>query len=310
MEASPRKAEGAESKQQSRDRARSVGAALSPQLEAQKLKISEILLELSETGDLKEAKLAIERTKSIEGIEFTKRSLIFGIEHHFYERELISKLLSVAYDIFEGRDIADGFQLLLYRLPDLVLDVPGAPQILAKFISRAIYDEILPPAFVKDAEVDNHHAKEALALVYATVHSSEERGRLEHIWGPGNLRSVQELKETVDALLIEFLENPDPKETSKAISDLHAPSFSSQIVKQALRLAMDKNTEAARNSVLQLLTYWHQTAVMSVAQITRGFNNMASQIDDLKLDLPSAPTMFKELTEAAKETKLISVGSF
>jgi len=308
MEASPSKAEETVPKQISRDRARSVGTALSPQLEAQKEKIAEVLLELSESGDLAEAKLAIERTKSIEGVEFTKRSLIFGIEHHYYERELISKLLSVAYDIFEGRDIADGFQLLLYRLPDLVLDVPGAPPILAKFISRAIYDEILPPAFVKDADVDNHLAKEALALVYATVH--EERGRLEHIWGPADLRSVQELKETVDALLVEFLENPDPKETSRAISDLHAPSFSSQIVKQALRLAMDKNTEAARNSVLQLLTYWHQTALMSEAQITRGFKNMASQIDDLKLDLPSAPVMFKALTESAKETKLISVDSF
>jgi hypothetical protein len=66
------------------------------------------------------------------GIELTKRALIFGIEHSSYEREIISQLLSAAYDIFEGREILDGFQLLLYRLPDLVLDVPNAPQILAK----------------------------------------------------------------------------------------------------------------------------------------------------------------------------------
>jgi len=208
------------------------------------LKLSEILLDLAESGDLQQAKSAIERTKSIEGIELTKRALIFGIEHKNHERELISQVLSAAYDIFEGREIAEGFQLLLYRLPDLVLDVPGAAPILAKFISRAIYDEILPPAFVKDAEVDNHYAKEALALAYATVHSTDEKRRLERIWG--DHRTVQDMKDAVDALLIEYFENPDPKEASKAVQDLHAPSFSSQIVKQAIRLALDKNTASSK----------------------------------------------------------------
>jgi len=288
-------------------RARSVGASLSPQIEAQKLKIAEILLDLAESGDLQQAKAAVERTKSIEGIELTKRSLIFGIEHNFHERELISQFLSAAYDIFEGREISEGFQLLLFRLPDLVLDVPGAAPILAKFISRAIYDEILPPAFVKDAEVDNHYAKEALALAYATVHSTDEKRRLERIWG--NLGTVQDMKDAVDALLIEFFENPDPVETSKTVQELHAPSFSSQIVKQAIRMALDKNTEAARNSLITLLTYWHQTSVMSDVQIARGYKNMASQIDDMKLDLPSSPTMFKALVEAAKEHKIIPTDS-
>jgi hypothetical protein len=49
---------------------------------------------------------------------------------------------------------------------------------------------------VKDAIVDNEPAKESLALAYATTHSVEKR-RLEHIWGPGDLTSVEQLKEAV-----------------------------------------------------------------------------------------------------------------
>jgi hypothetical protein len=68
----------------------------------------------------------------IDGIEFTKRALIFGIERQAYERELVSKLLSACYELFNDNEIEDGFQLLLFRLPDLVLDVPHGPSLLSK----------------------------------------------------------------------------------------------------------------------------------------------------------------------------------
>jgi len=296
-----------EQQRESRDRARSVGcwAGSNTSTEVQKAKILEILYELSYTGAVKEAVALVERDKSIEGIEFAKRALIFGVEHSSYERELISRLLSAAYDIFEGGEILDGFQLLLYRLPDLVLDVPTAPQILAKFISRAIYDEILPPAFVKDAIVDNEHAKESLSLAYATTHSVEKR-RLEHIWGPGDLTSVEQLKEAVDTLLREYFENPNPVEAASSVKELNAPSFSGQIIKQALRIALEKNTEEARKNVIHLLTSWHKMNLVSDSHVARGFANMSNQLEDLKLDVPNAPQMFGQLVSQAIENKLLS----
>jgi programmed cell death protein 4 len=290
-----------------RDRARSVGcwAGSIPQMEAQKLKILSVLYELSDTGAVKDCVATIEQDKSIEGIELTKRALIFGIEHSSYERELISQLLSAVYDIFEGRELLDGFQLLLYRLPDLVLDVPNAPQILAKFISRAIYDEILPPAFVKDAIVDNNFAKETLSLVYAISFDSLEKRRLEHIWGPGDLTSVEQLKDAVESTLREYFENPDPVAAASSVKELNAPSFASQIIKQALRLAIDLNTEDAKKNVIALLASWHQINLMSDFHVERGFLNMSNQIDDLKLDVPNAPQMFTEIVHCAIENKIL-----
>jgi len=272
--------------------------------------IFNILYELSDNGSTTEAVAAIVQDKSIDGIEFTKRALIFGIEHSSYERELISKVLSAAYDIFEGREIEDGFQLLLYRLPDLVLDVPSAPQILAKFISRAIYDEVLRPAFVKDAHVDNTHAKESIALAFATTHSTDERRRLEHIWGPGDGTSVEQLKEAVDSLLHEYFENPNPIDAAAAVRELNAPSFGSQIIKQALRLALGKNTAEARKNVIALFSSWHKMNLISNFHMERGFSNTFAQLEDLSLDVPNAPQMFASLVELAKAEKILSRDSF
>lgn len=290
-----------------RDRARSKGCWDKKGSEdAQKAKIQEILYELMDTGVVADAIVAIENNRFIEGIEFTKRALIFGIEHSSYERELISQLLSSAYNIFQGREIPDGFQLLLYRLPDFVLDVPNAAQILAKFISRANYDEILPPAFLRDAHIDNEWAKESLALAFATVHSSDEKRRLEHVWGPGDLTSVNELKAAVDQLLEEYFENPNAAEAASSVKELNTPSFGSQIVKQALRLALEKNTDKARTDVIQLLSSWNKMNLMSSFHMERGFQNVANQLDDLKLDVPNAGIIFPQLVAAAIGQKILS----
>ena len=50
--------------------------------------------------------------------------------------------------------------------------------------------------------MDNEHAKESLSLAYATTHSTDEKRRIEHIWGPGDGSSVEQLKEAVSIKII------------------------------------------------------------------------------------------------------------
>jgi hypothetical protein len=48
---------------------------------------------------------------------------------------------------------------------------------------------------VKDAHVDNVKAKECMSLTFAKTHALDETLEgLEHIWGPGDLTSVTNLK--------------------------------------------------------------------------------------------------------------------
>jgi len=287
-----------------RERSKSTGGTEWGSDDPQKMLIQDILYEFMYSGDVDEAIAVIKQKKNIEGIELTKRALIFGVERQPYERELVSLLLSQAYNIFGGNEIQDGFQLMLFRLPDLVLDVPEAPQLLAKFVSRAIYDEILPPAFIKDAQVDNNLAKQTMSLAFAMTHSPDEKGRLEHIWGPGDMTSVDSLKAAVDGILVEYFANPDIDAATVAVKSLNVPSFSGQIIKRSLVKALE-HTEVARDSIIKLFVHWHKTSLMGDGSFKRGFGAAWKQIDDIKLDVPSAPKVMGDLQALAVQGKLL-----
>ena len=55
----------------------------------------------------------------------------------------------IALQVVFTDDMETGFSNLVAILEDLQLDVPEAVDLLARFILRAVTDEVLPPAFVK-----------------------------------------------------------------------------------------------------------------------------------------------------------------
>jgi len=272
-------------------------------VDPQKNAVLEIITEFIESGDLKEALEDIKKRVDIDGTEFVKRTLIFGIEHKAYERELISQLLSGAYTIFQSREMPDGFELLLVRLLDLVLDVPDAVDVLGKFIARAVFDEILPPVFLKEAKCTNDKASMALSLAHELY--EKDRKRLAHIWGPGDLSSVRRLRKEVDALLKEYLENKDIKDATFAVNSLNARSFNSQFIRQALTKALEANSPSARQDIVDLVASFHKSALVSTYDVHHGFNLTWRKIADIKLDVPNAEEMLKELTQKVKELKLL-----
>jgi len=268
----------------------------------QKNAVIEIITEFIESGDLKGALEDIKKRVEIDGTEFVKRTLIFGIEHKSYERELISQLLSGAYGIFP-KEMPDGFELLLARLPDLVLDVPDAVDVLGKFIARAVFDEILPPVFLLEAKVNNEKASMALSLAHELY--EKDRKRLEHIWGPGDLSSVRRLRKEVDVFLREYLVHKDVNDATSALNSLNAPSFNSQVIRQALTLALETNNPSARQDIINLISSFNKIAIVSPYDTHHGFELTWRKIADIKLDVPNAEEMLKELTQKAKELKLL-----
>ena len=75
-----------------------------------------------------------------------------GCERNNADRELVSKLL-LGFATAAGSwhatagDLRCGLNLALDRLDDLVLDTPDADHVIAKFIARAIADEVIAPAY-------------------------------------------------------------------------------------------------------------------------------------------------------------------
>jgi len=248
--------------------------------------LADLLIEYIESGDAAEAVADLKEHPLIEPADFVAAAVVYGLEHHAYERELISQLISETHPIFEGKGIDEGFQRILSKLPDLALDTPDAAEYVGQFVARAIYDDTLAPAFIKNAVVDNEPAKLALNLAYNVVHEPSERSRLENIWGPSALTSVDKLRDEVSVIIKEYMVSLDIAEADRALLALNAPSFMSQVVKQAIYAAIEGGNHKPRDLVLKLLSSWADAAIIPEFHIRRGFELAQKGLDEIKLDVP------------------------
>jgi len=271
-----------------------------------RLAIKDLIHEYIESGDVSEALADLNAKKNIDAPDLIEASVVFGIEHHAYERELISQLLSAAHEILEGKGYEEGFQRVLYNLPDLSLDTPNAAEFVGLFMARAMYDEVLPPKFMKDAVVENEPAKLAMSLAFNMENDPNERARLEHIWGPASLTSVDRLRDEVNVILKEYLESHDISEADRAIAELNSPSFKAQIVKQALYMAIESGNHRPRQLIIALLSSWATSQVISDYHLFHGFELAVRNIEEIKLDVPHAEEILSSLIEDAKKHKLLS----
>jgi len=271
-----------------------------------------IIVEFVESGDVEEAMEDIKKNKLIEGPAFVKEAVIFGMEHNSYERERISQLLAQAYNIFLSHDIQNGFQLLLDRLPDLVLDVPTARELLGKFIARAIFDEILAPAFLKEAQLHNKEASHVVSLAYETTNAPEKK-RLDKIWGAGAMVSVRRLRKEVRQILEEYINHQDAALAVSSIGDLNTPHFNVEVVKKCFELSLEQNSllYAAKSSekydkgkLLHLISVLESAAIVSKHDVEQALKLVSDQLADISLDIPHAKEI---LVEIVKQAKIIGI---
>jgi len=266
-----------------------------------------IVKEYLSEGDVNDVVNSMKEVKGLSYSQFVRKALILSMERQSYDREVVSQLLSELHHgvkLFESEVIGDGFQKLLRLIDDTKLDVPLAIEYAGKFIARAIVDEVVPPAFIKNTLEDmrdelSASAKEALGIANGLISEHHKLKHIEHIWGAGDLKSVKRLKHEARLIIEEFITSGDYSEADKCIRNLNAPSFHFQIVSLALRKAIEKN-EQERNKILDLLAFLHKEALLIPDNISHGFKACASLINDIKLDVPNAPTIFDTIVSAAK----------
>jgi len=260
-----------------------------------------ILQEYAASGDSEElAKSLRDTVPASEFARFVDQSLVYAAERQAFEREFVSQLLLALTNnhTLTTEHLEQGFQRQLDKLDDFSLDNPDAVETLAKFMARAVVDEILPPAFVdKRASSKSKKAEEALAIAHGLVNEPHRIDRLRHIWGPGTFHSVKRMKEEVTTLLEEFLTTGDVSEADKCVRNLHAPSFHFQIVKEAVRLALTKG-EGDRNKLVSLLQAFCKEGLIPASTMAHGFD--AVSVSDLALDVPKAAEYFSGLVNRGK----------
>jgi len=260
-----------------------------------------IIKEYLLSGDLQETSKSIKEVRLDDNLQqFVKKAIVMSLDKGSYERELISQLLSAFYNsVIPADKIAQGFQLVLDSINDIVLDCPDAADLVSKFLARAIVDEIVAPAFLKNAQIQSKLAQEAIAMTNALVTEKYRLERLAHVWGPGDLNSVKRLKEETKLVFAEYLTSGDTKEADSTVRKLNAPSFHFQLVKEGIRFALQQS-EAERKKIFELLGYFYKTGLVSADHMKLGFRICYEMIDDLKLDVPNAPALLQEFTKIAQ----------
>jgi hypothetical protein len=260
-----------------------------------------LVKEFLASGDVEETIKSLKELQMENSHEqFVKKAMVRAMEKQAYERELVSKLLSSVYNQAVTPDkIAEGFQVALDSLQDIVLDTPDAVDVLAKFLARAVIDEVVAPSFFKHAVANNSLAEQCLAAANTLTNQPFRSERLAHVWGAGDLSSVKRLKEEVTLLLEEFLTNGDLHEADQSVRGLNAPHFHPQLVKQALRLALTKD-EQAQKQLLSLLASFSKSDLVSKDHMKKGFGYCIESLDDLKLDVLNAPSVITGFVRTAK----------
>eukprot|EP01101_Sappina_pedata_P008563 TRINITY_DN4774_c0_g1_i1.p1 TRINITY_DN4774_c0_g1~~TRINITY_DN4774_c0_g1_i1.p1 ORF type:complete len:291 (+),score=136.74 TRINITY_DN4774_c0_g1_i1:143-1015(+) len=270
-------------------------------------KIEEIVKEyFSSLADEEAVAKSVSTIAAEEYPRFVKKSIFMALDRQAYERELISKLLASTpiYNTITRASIQNGFKQALDNLDDVTLDNPDAPEVLAKFLARAVVDEILAPAFLTNVSIRSKLAQTSVDLAIGLSTESHVGEKLKHIWGPGDLLSVKRLKQEIKLLLAEYIINEDDSEADKSVRKLNAPSFHYQIVKIALRMGVEKNEEQ-RQKLLALIKHLYQVALLSETHIQQGFTQTIEMVDDLKLDVPSAASILSKLVADAKSAKIL-----
>ena len=103
-------------------------------------------------------------------------------------------------------------------------------QVLGKFIARAVADDCLPPAFVKNYTEDtSEESLQRKALGRADVLLKMKHGmvRLDNVWGVGGgRRPVKQLVKKMVLLLKEYISSEDVEEVGWARLASHTFSMS------------------------------------------------------------------------------------
>lgn len=274
-----------------------------------KIRVGEAVREYFNSADCDEFIRSVEEMQCKEyHPEIIKKVISLSLDEGPRERELTSRLLTYLHPYpLKDENMDKGFELLLDSLDDLSIDIPDAKSMVGCFLARAIVDEVLPPAFVSNR--NNNNPGDEVTEKAVTLLSREHcTARLEKIWGPGDGRPVAELKEVIDQLVEEYLLSRELDEAARCVREMNAPHFHHELVKRAVRLAMEKDGldhndtgVSSLDAVAALFSFLVKNAIVSEHQVSKGVSRLHKVISDIKLDVPAAPAMLEEFEQMAKE---------
>lgn len=229
-----------------------------------------------------------------------------ALDHKDYHRELTSVLISDLYGkVLSSSDVTDGFDDLLGRLSDLVIDAPDATSVVGKFIARAVADDCLPPKYIMKfkGSVDCPFTKKALEQADVLLNQTHGIVRLDNIWGTGGgIRPVKLLIKKIVMLLKEYLSSGDIREATNCLRDLDVPHFHHEVVYEATVMVLEDSSERAAEMMCKFLKSLADAVIIMPQQFRQGLTRVYDNVPDISLDVPNAyPLLERFVTMCNKE---------
>lgn len=242
--------------------------------------------------------------------ELVRAAIELGMERGNSERELVSQLLSDLHEEWLPlSDVSRGFEALLTRVDDLALDNPRAVDQLAAFMTRAVADEILPPAFVTTPlpeKLATPAQLAALTQARAPLLASHFGERRRHVWGAAADGSLAELKKEVAELWQECAISGEVGEAVRCVRELEAPNYHHEVVKRAVGASIVDGGPREFELCLQLTTALSAADVLTGEQLALGCTRLVESAEDLQLDYPKAPELLAQYLERCCALKLLA----
>lgn len=276
--------------------------------------IEPIMQEYYEHGDTEEVVLSLNELNILSSMKHKIPALAvtLAMEKKDAQREMASLLVSDLYGMVVTEDeISLGFMDVLDDLEDITLDTPDAPDVLGKFIARAVADDCLPPAFVKNYTEDtSEESLQRKALGRAEVLLKMKHGmvRLDNVWGVGGgRRPVKQLIKKMVLLLKEYLSSEDIEEACRCLEELEVPHFHHELIYEAIVMVVELEAPRVVKQMVKLFKSFCATNVVTPDQFISGFERVFRSMDDLSLDSPHAYQVLETFTdECFKESVITS----
>ncbi|GFS07527.1 programmed cell death protein 4 [Elysia marginata] len=233
-----------------------------------------------------------------------------AIDHKAAQCEMTSVLLSELYSqVLHHDDIMAGFTEILGKLSDLVIDAPHAPEVVGKFMARAVADDCLPPKYIQgdSSKSDCENTREALSKADILLTQKHGIVRLDNIWGTGGgIRPVKYLIKQMVMLLKEYLSSGDIAEATRCLRDLEVPHFHHELVYEAVNMVMEKSTDRASDMMVKLLKSLDSSVIVTPDQFNQGFRRIFDNMADICLDVPNAYTLLDKFATLCHREGIIN----
>ncbi|KAM9770580.1 programmed cell death protein 4b [Menidia menidia] len=274
--------------------------------------VTPIVQEYFEHGDTNEvAELLAELNLGPMRSEVPSLAVSLALEAKASHRELTSQLLADLYGtVLSHSDMEKSFDKLLCELPDLVLDTPGAPQLVGQFIARAVRDQILAKSYIESykGKVDCECARAALDRAAVLLRMRSGGLRIDNQWGTGGgQRPVTQLIREMNLLLKEYILSGDSKEAERCLRDLEVPHFHHEFVYEAIVGVLESKGEKTLKMVLQLLKSLSLSSIITVDQMRRGYERVYMDIAEISIDVPRAYLILEQFVNKSFDMGIIGV---